>query len=281
MFFKAFSHDTQGIIIQPDADESVMNKFFPGRVTIDYENPITFTDNIFHAIGTYIDDEIYNIQSLDVFEVKTDKYETCSEDEHLFFSNKLLLVRKLTIGEIFNLCKSRIDIDAGSDNHYIIHGICVMNIDWFIEKIISVNKNSNVKKQLIDTKLPFVLSSYKNDPDYTVRMCVAMITKTFSILDELVNDPEPFVRISVAERRIGSYLDILVNDPNWMVRCAVVRSGFNKYLDMLVRDPDWMVRREVVLFGRDDDLKILIKDENLIVSELAAQIKINKFNPQK
>lgn len=60
-------------------------------------------------------------------------------------------------------------------------------------------------------------------------------------LDVLINDPEPCIRLLIAEQGYG--LDILVHDTNPLVRLAVAEQGYG--LDILVNDENWAVCDEV------------------------------------
>lgn len=52
------------------------------------------------------------------------------------------------------------------------------------------------------------------------------------MVDRLINDPDPYVRIAVVEQ--GYRLDILINDSAAIVRNAVVHQNYG--LDQLIND---------------------------------------------
>ena len=57
------------------------------------------------------------------------------------------------------------------------------------------------------------------------------------LLDKLINNEDPYVRLAVVEQGFG--LEILINDEDWHVRKAVAEQGFG--LEKLVNDEDWHV----------------------------------------
>jgi len=86
-----------------------------------------------------------------------------------------------------------------------------------------------------------------------------------SLLNELVNDKNWYVREAVARRGYG--LDKLINDEDTNVRAAVARQGYG--LDKLVNDESWAVRETVAKQGYGLDK--LIDDENWEVREEVAE----------
>lgn len=79
------------------------------------------------------------------------------------------------------------------------------------------------------------------------------------MLDALVSDENPSVRVSVARQGYG--LDILVHDNDPQVRCAVAERGYA--LDELAKDDSWLVRRAVAkqgfalnYFVNDEDARV-------------------------
>ncbi|MDE1905111.1 MAG: HEAT repeat domain-containing protein [Rhodospirillales bacterium] len=61
-------------------------------------------------------------------------------------------------------------------------------------------------------------------------------------LDDLVNDPNWWVRKQVVSHGNLQHLDKLVNDSHEWVRLQVAKQGQMKHLDKLVNDPHWEVR---------------------------------------
>ncbi|XJZ68707.1 HEAT repeat domain-containing protein [Lactobacillus delbrueckii subsp. bulgaricus] len=90
-------------------------------------------------------------------------------------------------------------------------------------------------------------------------------------LDFLVKDPDPAIRIWVADIGREQDLDVLVEDPDWMVRMAVAGQGRKQDLDILVKDPDWHVRWRVAMMGRPEDRQKLAGDPVLVVRQAVGE----------
>ena len=60
-------------------------------------------------------------------------------------------------------------------------------------------------------------------------------------VDQLVNDPDPFVRVGVV--RSQNYWDYLLNDPDWSVRYAIIHE-FHYGAEFLKNDLNETVRVE-------------------------------------
>ena len=59
-------------------------------------------------------------------------------------------------------------------------------------------------------------------------------------LDKLVDDPDPYVRETVAYHS-KEHLDKLINDENPYVRVAVAKNGNQDHLEKLIHDPHYEV----------------------------------------
>lgn len=117
--------------------------------------------------------------------------------------------------------------------------------DYVDHKWRAVRCNVAFNKQCLDVLV--------DDEDPLVRRAVAASTIP-KYMDKLINDPDAWVRKSIAS--YGHGLDKLIDDPNVWVRETVARKGYG--LDKLISDESHTVRMAVANQGYG--LDILLKD---------------------
>jgi len=93
-----------------------------------------------------------------------------------------------------------------------------------------------IESHYTGTSTPEQIESYKNHPDWEVRLTMA---KLGLLPEHFARDKECFIRQAVAA--LGLCPDILKYDPDWEVRAELVRQGL--CLDHFKNDPDHRVRK--------------------------------------
>ena len=82
---------------------------------------------------------------------------------------------------------------------------------------------------------------------------------------QFIDDPNEYVRATLASRGDDEILDILVNDDSVEVVSRVLSHRRDKDLDILVNHPNSIVRGRVAEIGRSKDLDILANDDAFYV----------------
>ena len=119
---------------------------------------------------------------------------------------------------------------------FIIGQLAKMDTEDAIKEIPTIDVSQY--KDRVESNLYTLIPKFLEDKSKLVRNTLAV---NGYAVDQLVNDPDPFVRVGVV--RSQNYWDYLLNDPDWSVRYAIIHE-FHYGAEFLKNDPNETVRVE-------------------------------------
>ena len=119
---------------------------------------------------------------------------------------------------------------------FIIGQLAKMDTEDAIKEIPAIDVSQY--KDRVESNLYTLIPKFLEDKSKLVRNTLAV---NGYAVDQLVNDPDPFVRVGVV--RSQNYWDYLLNDPDWSVRYAIIHE-FHYGAEFLKNDPNETVRVE-------------------------------------
>lgn len=119
---------------------------------------------------------------------------------------------------------------------FIIGQLAKMDTEDAIKEIPTIDVSQY--KDRVESNLYTLIPKFLEDKSKLVRNTLAV---NGYAIDQLVNDPDPFVRVGVV--RSQNYWDYLLNDPDWSVRYAIIHE-FHYGAEFLKNDPNETVRVE-------------------------------------
>lgn len=119
---------------------------------------------------------------------------------------------------------------------FIIGQLAKMDTEDAIKEIPTIDVSHY--KDRVESNLYTLIPKFLEDKSKLVRNTLAV---NGYAVDQLVNDPDPFVRVGVV--RSQNYWDYLLNDPDWSVRYAIIHE-FHYGAEFLKNDPNETVRVE-------------------------------------
>lgn len=119
---------------------------------------------------------------------------------------------------------------------FIIGQLAKMDTEDAIKEIPAIDVSQY--KDRVESNLYTLIPKFLEDKSKLVRNTLAV---NGYAIDQLVNDPDPFVRVGVV--RSQNYWDYLLNDPDWSVRYAIIHE-FHYGAEFLKNDPNETVRVE-------------------------------------
>ena len=119
---------------------------------------------------------------------------------------------------------------------FIIGQLAKMDTEDAIKEIPTIDVSQY--KDRVESNLYTLIPKFLEDKSKLVRNTLAV---NGYAVDQLVNDPDPFVRVGVV--RSQNYWDYLLNDPDWSVRYAIIHE-FHYGAEFLKNDPNETLRVE-------------------------------------
>ena len=119
---------------------------------------------------------------------------------------------------------------------FIIGQLAKMDTEDAIKEIPTIDVSQY--KDRVESNLYTLIPKFLEDKSKLVRNTLAV---NGYAVDQLVNDPDPFVRVGVV--RSQNYWDYLLNDSDWSVRYAIIHE-FHYGAEFLKNDPNETVRVE-------------------------------------
>ena len=119
---------------------------------------------------------------------------------------------------------------------FIIGQLAKMDTEDAIKEIPTIDVSQY--KDRVESNLYTLIPKFLEDKSKLVRNTLAV---NGYAVDQLVNDPDPFVRVGVV--RSQNYWDYLLNDPDWSVRYAIIHE-FHYGAEFLKNDLNETVRVE-------------------------------------
>ena len=119
---------------------------------------------------------------------------------------------------------------------FIIGQLAKMDTEDAIKEIPTIDVSQY--KDRVESNLYALIPKFLEDKSKLVRNTLAV---NGYAVDQLVNDPDPFVRVGVV--RSQNYWDYLLNDPDWSVRYAIIHE-FHYGAEFLKNDLNETVRVE-------------------------------------